>query len=211
MLFPYSTVFSVTICLMIASTVYEIILKQKNIKPKPILMAFSVYTNGKKLFSVEKSKSPNVIHCINGIRSITLMWVMIGHSYAIQIILMNMAYLRATWLYNAYSMVIVYAYSSMDSFLFLGGFVVAWSALRELDKNNKLNLPKMYLHRYLRLTPILAITILLVVSLYRHVGTGPISNLVWKDFSELCHTNWWNALLHIQTFFDPLKIVRFIF
>lgn len=46
------------------------------------LLAFSFYTNGRKLLSYKKSESSDVIHCLNGIRVISTAWVVLGHAYA---------------------------------------------------------------------------------------------------------------------------------
>lgn len=45
------------------------------------LLTFSAYTNGIQLFSYDNTQSPNIIQCINGIRSITTIWIIISHSY----------------------------------------------------------------------------------------------------------------------------------
>lgn len=45
------------------------------------LLAFSFYSNGIKLLSYKKSKAPDVMHCLHGIRAISTQWVVLGHSY----------------------------------------------------------------------------------------------------------------------------------
>lgn len=42
---------------------------------------FSVYTNGKNLFSLKNSGSPEQIDCLHGIRSIATMWIALAHVY----------------------------------------------------------------------------------------------------------------------------------
>lgn len=45
------------------------------------LIAFSVYTNGAKLFRTKNIKSPDVIDCIHGIRALSIFWVVYGHTF----------------------------------------------------------------------------------------------------------------------------------
>lgn len=98
---------------------------------------------------------------------------------------------------------------AVDSFLLLSGLIVTWSILKELDKNKKLNLHMMYLHRYLRLTPPLAILILLSVSLFQHVGKGPFANENWLgvDNNQFCIDYWWSAFLYVQNYVNSLEVV----
>jgi len=42
-------------------------------------LSFSVYTNGAKILSTEQSKE--VLTSINGIRFLSMTWVILGHSY----------------------------------------------------------------------------------------------------------------------------------
>lgn len=49
-------------------------------KFEPFLM-FSIYTNGMRLFSCQRSKSPDTIGCLNGIRVLTSVWVVFGHAH----------------------------------------------------------------------------------------------------------------------------------
>ena len=52
--------------------------KRKNFGVK-FLLCFSLYGNGKKLFSTKKSAG--TIGCINGIRFFSMAWVVLGHSF----------------------------------------------------------------------------------------------------------------------------------
>lgn len=44
-----------------------------------LFVTFSLYSNIKKLTTVKKN--PDQIPCINGIRFISMMWVILGHRY----------------------------------------------------------------------------------------------------------------------------------
>lgn len=51
------------------------------------LSMFSLYSNGKRLFSCGTTQSPNVIQCLHGIRSIATLWVIAGHTLVISFML----------------------------------------------------------------------------------------------------------------------------
>jgi len=66
----------------------------------------------------------------------------------------------------------------------------------------------MYLHRYMRVMPVLAFLILIVVSIYKMFGDGP-----YYEFStrlgqiDNCKKYYWTALLHIQNYYNPMEAV----
>lgn len=49
----------------------------------PLILAFSFYTHGKQLFSCEKSASTDAMDCMNGIRSLTAIWIVFGQTFSI--------------------------------------------------------------------------------------------------------------------------------
>lgn len=46
-----------------------------------LFLAFSFYTNGKKILSYTANKSDDTLHCLHGIRVISTQWVVLGHAY----------------------------------------------------------------------------------------------------------------------------------
>lgn len=55
---------------------YEYFLGEKS----EVLLVFSFYTNGMKLFSCQKSKSSDTIGCLNGIRALSSIYIIFSHS-----------------------------------------------------------------------------------------------------------------------------------
>jgi len=57
----------------------------------------------------------------------------------------------------------------------------------------------MYLHRIVRLTPVLAVAVLLFMTLFPRLDNGPL----WDQFtgsSKLCSDTWWATLLYVQNY-----------
>lgn len=69
------------------------------------------------------------------------------------------------------------------------------------DRNGQLNIASLYFHRILRLIPLLAATILFLVSIYRFSGDGPLWYTT-TSYRTNCETNWWSTLLHIQNYWN---------
>lgn len=48
-------------------------------------LAFSVYTNGMKLFSYKKRRTGDTIPCLQGIRAISAIWIVLSHTFLLSI------------------------------------------------------------------------------------------------------------------------------
>lgn len=60
-----------------------------------VVRAFSMRANSRILFRmVEPKTNPNVIDCLNGMRCLSLIWVIFAHQYIICIMAPNMNYVR---------------------------------------------------------------------------------------------------------------------
>lgn len=76
-------------------------------------------------------------------------------------------------------------------------------------RSRKLNIFRFYLHRYIRITPVVAATIFFTLTLQRYVGDGPFNKYFIILFSENCEEYWWSALLHVQNIVNPFDICMF--
>lgn len=74
-------------------------------------------------------------------------------------------------------------------------------------RNGKINLPTLYLHRYVRLTPLLAVVFLVSMTLMRFLGDGPVWPIWIQFFSKPCETYWWSTLLYVQNYVNPRDFV----
>lgn len=95
---------------------------------------------------------------------------------------------------------IVNGYLSVDSFLYLSGFLVAYAMLPMLEKSRgRFPWAKFFGHRYLRMTPSVAIFLLLHTYLHRYTGNGPAWAFVSQP-KEQCIKQGWSILLYINNF-----------
>lgn len=103
---------------------------------------------------------------------------------------------------------IIQAVVAVDSFFAIGGLVLVYSYMRAADKGVKYNMLMSYVHRYFRVTPVLAAAILIHAGLLIHLGNGPNWNKVHEDMESGCLEYWWTALLYVQNYVNTLQMVR---
>ncbi|XP_016984860.1 nose resistant to fluoxetine protein 6 [Drosophila rhopaloa] len=167
-----------------------------------IVKVFSARANSRALFRVVEIKpNSNVIDCLNGIRCLSLIWVITCHQYSATIISPNINLLRAfSWVESAFASFILHGGMSVDSFFMIGGLLVALIPLRLMDKTKgKLNVPMMYLHRILRILPLMAVAIVVYMKLMPIVTGGPLfaSGFIGK---AACEAGWYWTLLFVNNY-----------
>lgn len=195
-------ILGVVFCLILLSTGYDILCTATNRNKSEVCLAFSFYTNGRKLLSYKKSKSPDAIDCVNGIRVLTTQWVVIGHVFIMYVFLPTRNKTSIlTFTSEYHNMYILSAFISVDTFFVLSGLFVSISMLKHLEKTKgRMNVPLLFLHRYLRLTPLLIMTILFSMSLLRFLGSGPLWPNMIETLNTFCERYWWSALLYVQNY-----------
>ncbi|CAD7090161.1 unnamed protein product [Hermetia illucens] len=198
------TIFGLIGLLMLLSSIYDFYTSKYNKQKNALLLSFSVITNARKLFHVENKPSANTIECLNGIRSLSIMWIIYGHTLLVMAFmpLLNYNYYWE-WVSEYYSMLVISGPVAVDSFFLLSGILVTFHLYKEIDTRGRLtigNILNMYFHRYLRLFPLLAATILFAATLYKYVGDGPYWNSINSSIEAPCRVFWWSALLHLQNY-----------
>ncbi|CAB4019542.1 nose resistant to fluoxetine 6-like [Paramuricea clavata] len=155
------------------------------------LRCFSLVRNATKIFST--NVPPKVITSINGLRVISMFWIILGHTF---LFMLTSGVLDTS---NLSLMVILNGYFSVDTFFFLSGLLLAYTCFRKLEKSEgKFNWFLFYFHRYVRLTPSLMFVILFYVKLKPFLAFSPLWTLQ-KD--EHCSKYWWTNLIYINNFY----------
>lgn len=94
--------------------------------------------------------------------------------------------------------VIINAAIVVDVFFVIGGFLVAVTLLAMLDKSKgKMNIPLLYIHRYLRITPMYIIIICIGTFIFPLLGSGPYWHVA-RTWAGYCEKNWWKNILYIN-------------
>jgi hypothetical protein len=151
-------IFSLFGCLLIGSTVYDVVMKERKSKetekkifhmfyistyylfcylepPSNVLRSFSVYSNANRLLSCEQSKSPDNLQCLNGLRVVSIVWVVFLHRHEFTLFQPNMnAAYQQEWIQSFYAMIWHGGYVAVDTFLVMSGVLVALQFFKEREQ-----------------------------------------------------------------------------
>ncbi|PAA59551.1 hypothetical protein BOX15_Mlig030456g2, partial [Macrostomum lignano] len=170
---------------------------------KSILLCFSVRTNAAKLMDQRQASSS--LRCVNGIRFISMSWVILSHTYMVGLInASNLGQLVPQWLNDWTFQAVLNATVSVDTFFVLSGLLATYLFLRELDRRGgqlkRINWLRFYLHRYWRLTAPYMLVLGAYTTLAQYLYDGP--RYPRNGFDANCRTVWWRNLLYINNFFS---------
>ncbi|XP_001955420.3 nose resistant to fluoxetine protein 6 [Drosophila ananassae] len=188
--------------IVVISTLYDYFLCNDQKKLPLLVKIVSARANSRSLFRVsDTSTNPNVIDCLHGIRCLSLIWVVYLHEHMYCLISPNINFTYAiSWLEKPMGSFFQHGYFSVDTFLFIGGLLVSMTALRTMEKTKgKLNVPMMYLHRVIRIWPVLALAILIYVKMMPLVSGGPLFKSGFHG-KEACINGWYWDLIFIQNY-----------
>ena len=175
------------------------------VRPLDFLKAFSLFQTVPTLLAT--SQGSGVITCLNGIRVISMTWVILGHTYAFA---MSFASVDNPYKVIATGSRMTFqavgnAYFSVDSFFFLSGVLVAYLTLKEMKKKDgRFPFLHYYIHRYLRITPTYAFILFFASSLGIHLAVGPYMSLS-DPLGPACSKYWWTNLFYINNLY-PWKL-----
>lgn len=170
---------------------------------------FSLITNVKTFLTFPRPK--HEIGCINGIRSITMLWIVAVHSLQyvdwssfvrvfenerLLALPLNQPMLNANYV--------------VDNFFLISGLLATHSTCFAKLRSRPTFSPLSYVvSRYLRLTPQILLVSLLYI-LLPLIGDGPF----WYDAahysSQNCQQNFWVNLLHIQAFYKSDQMCNLV-
>ncbi|KAJ8921442.1 hypothetical protein NQ315_003060 [Exocentrus adspersus] len=192
----------------------ELVLKQSLETPKRNILAealqcFSFYSNTKTLMKTKLASDS--IACIHGLRFLSMLWVVVEHAVFYQADYIRDAPIAFRLSENFLSQIFSNGTYCVDTYLFLGGFLV--SCLYYKSKNHHQEPGKsikyktkckeyvgMFINRFCRLTPLYMVLLLLtdvVYTFYRKTSSLTTSELA----DVLCDKYWWRNLLYINNLF----------
>ncbi|XP_075974092.1 O-acyltransferase like protein-like [Anticarsia gemmatalis] len=192
-------VFSVIGLLTLSSTCYDLcyrfILKKDIKQVNPIYQSCSLYTNSQRLTTF--NYGPTNLNCIDGIRALSMMWIILGHSFGTEPFTANPIE-AFMWMFSEKALWVTVATAGVDTFFTLSGILIVYTTAGKMSGITLLkNLHWFYISRLVRLTPLLAVTVLLQASYFNRMTDGPFWQTV-ETQTNRCREKWWATLLNIQ-------------
>ena len=175
------------------------------------LMCFSISLNMKKFVSRGREASP--LDVLDGVRVLSIFWVILGHAYVYQISEGNTV--RNTpdlveYMRQFLFMLVTSAVLAVDTFFFMSAFLGAYIFLvkspKEFSARMFLQVPIAYFHRYYRLTPLLAFIIYFGAYVIYPLGSGPLGNGT-SYLANNCDQYGWTDILYINNFYPKEQYV----
>lgn len=206
--------FLVTICLLqcLIGLVDYFVCGRKRTQRKhqgclDLILCFSAYTNYRKLWKINDNKGR--VKILDGIRVISILWVILGH---VTLMLMTTTPLNNPVYFmeflQTFSLTFITNYTfAADTFLWMAGFLSTYTLLRS-GLMKKLDTKKYLLvvfHRYLRLTPLYIVVIMIYWKLTNVLNPVPVTrtgsfHLMDTEHGENCPKFWLN-LFYLSNYF----------
>ncbi|XP_013185281.2 LOW QUALITY PROTEIN: O-acyltransferase like protein [Amyelois transitella] len=204
--FTAIVIFSLLGILTIISTSYDVrqsvVLKRdpKSVNTLPIFLR--VYKTRRL---VTYTPVPGALECLDGIRSLAMIWVIIGHTFSNQNSGAHMANPldMLNWVVSYKALWITTAPITVDTFFMMSGLLLVYTTAGKVTRMKFIkNIHMFYLNRLLRLLPVSAAVVLLQASIFNRVTDGPSWEMVAHQ-TEMCREYWWPTLLNIQNYYSP--------
>ncbi|XP_065828414.1 nose resistant to fluoxetine protein 6-like [Oscarella lobularis] len=167
-----------------------------------LLNAFSLARNLPKLLDTQvQAKS---IQCLHGIRTLSMFWVILGHSYVWFGYVFNVAnpLMTANFTKQFAFQGVSSAFLSVDTFFFISGLLVMYLLYQRLESNLG-HFPwfNFYFHRVWRLTPTYFVALVILWTLLLNTNDGPFWDRNVPKLTSPCNDYWWTNMLYINNFY----------
>lgn len=171
--------------------------------PVDVITAFSLFRTVPTLLATKKA--PGVITSLNGLRVISMFWVILGHTHFWIFTIGTVRIDNFPVLLNVGGRFsfqgVTAAFFAVDTFFVLSGVLVAYLTLRQMQKGKgRFPFASFYVHRFLRLTPTYAFMLFFAWFLTVHFSYGPNITLI-DPFAANCRKYWWTNFLYINNIY----------
>ncbi|XP_039295369.1 O-acyltransferase like protein [Nilaparvata lugens] len=173
--------------------------KLGSMKSQRCLLAFSLLSNGKELFRLDKAEKS--IKCLYGLRFIGACFVLSIHRMLVDPQAFSNVFEFEFEMRKWYRAIQLNAYLFVDLFFVMSGLLLSYKYSSHIKNGSTLNLIHYYLHRYLRLTPPLLVCVMLEL-LLGLLCNGPYCIQVLLLRRDRCIDNALYTLTYLNNMFS---------
>ena len=164
---------------------------------KDLILSFSLYKTIPAIMSTRQPAS--TITSINGIRVISMLWIILGHTYSFELEFDSTAAMFETTAKRFLFQLVDNFNYSVDSFYVLSGLLLSFLTIKEMGRHQgKFPFMSFYIHRLLRLSPANYLIMFSSFKVLPHVGSGPL--WIFREINN-CEKYWWTNILYINNFY----------
>ncbi|XP_054729042.1 O-acyltransferase like protein-like [Anastrepha obliqua] len=177
-----------------------------------LLLSFSAITNFNAI--CDRNVGADTIPCIHGLRAFSMAWVILGHTCIVVFKYSDNMEMRKEVEKNFFFQAITNGPFSVDTFFFIGGFLVSYLYFRTNAKGKLNKLTKgtselaagtahflgLVAYRFMRLTAPYMFVLGVVQVTMKYLAAYSIFDPPTMDH-ETCPKYWWRNLLYINTLF----------
>ncbi|XP_053202512.1 nose resistant to fluoxetine protein 6-like [Panonychus citri] len=168
------------------------------------LISFSIPRNLSMLLDTRTRKGS--LDAINGIRVISMSWIVYTHTYLIPI-KETFAFARS-YIFAVESFLfqfILNGWVLVDTFFCIGALLAIYTTLGSLHRSGRINVLEMILNRFIRFSPSVWFTLALLF-LIPAIGSGPLWSEYFDYQLDKCNNYWWGTVFFINNWFPEAKI-----
>ncbi|PSN57607.1 hypothetical protein C0J52_00554 [Blattella germanica] len=199
-------VIALLLLLVTLSTIYDRITSSGN--KNGFFIAFSLIRNFKTM--IETKSPPGTFPVIHGFRFYATVMVILSHTY-----MMCAAGMRPinlfkyeTWLSDWDHVWLTSRGFMLNTFFVLSGFFISFLFLKDRDKGINFNIYLYWIHRILRIGPVLYMMLLFTSTLTNRLSSAPRWLAYSRNLEESCKQNWWEYVLFINTWWGNLECME---
>ncbi|KAL1413994.1 hypothetical protein MTO96_007809 [Rhipicephalus appendiculatus] len=201
--------------IIVVATIADIYLARKALGKdivgiRAYLIAFSAAANSALITrTTEKNSDAYALRFLHGIRFLSMIWIMLGHSYGtisdtLSGLANNIAYFER-W----ENMILTGGYLSVDTFFFLSGFLMCYTITKQ-RANGWIVFFLAVIRRFIRSTTPLFFMIMCMWVLPA-ITSGPDAKTFFDKFYYEINNHWWDLLLQVRNFRGEITFVTLFF
>lgn len=158
------------------------------------------------------NSASNQINCLQGIKTLSIFWIILGHTFLFETISSTNILNVIKWSLQLQSSFVQAAYYAVDTFLVISGVLSGYLFCNSNSIRSFLwkQVPKMYLHRFVRLGPGLYAILILYITLGDRIGFGPYKLLLNSFETPKCLDKFTSEVFFIQNYHHPRTDVGYV-